>query len=65
MAQSFLRRRLQCEKFTTDDDDDGRRTKPDGKSSHGLWPSELRTKLNCNTNFENTFRAKKQNSNFV
>ena len=46
LAQWFLRRRLKCEKFTTDDDDDDddigrRRTKLDGKSSHGLWPSEL------------------------
>jgi len=41
LAQWFLRRRLKCEKFTTDDDDDGQRTKPDGKSSHGLWPGEL------------------------
>jgi hypothetical protein len=39
LAQWFLRRRLKCEKFTTDDD--RRRTKPDGKSSHGLWPGEL------------------------
>ena len=44
LAQWFLRRRLKCEKFTTDnDDDDGRRTKHDGKSSHGLWPGELKT----------------------
>ena len=42
LAQWFLRRRLKCEKLTTDDDD-RRRTKPDGKNSHGLWPGELKT----------------------
>ena len=32
LAPWFLRRRLKCEKFTTDDDDDDeRRTKPGGK----------------------------------
>ena len=38
LAQWFLRRRLKCEKLTTDDG----RKKPDGKSSHGLWPGELK-----------------------
>ena len=40
LAQWFLRRRLKCEQLTTDDDDG--RTKPDDKSSHGLWPGELK-----------------------
>jgi len=40
LAKCF-QKRFKCEKFTTDDDD-GRRTKPDGKSSHGLWPGELK-----------------------
>ena len=44
LAQWFLRRRLKCEKLTTDD---GRRTKPDGKSSHGLWLGELKMQ-DCN-----------------
>ena len=39
LVPRFQRRRLKCEKFTTDDD--RRRTKPDGKGSHGLWPGEL------------------------
>ena len=33
-------------KFTDDDDtddDDGRRTHSDAKSSHGLWPGELKS----------------------
>ena len=38
LAQWFLRRRLKYEKLTTDDE----RKKPDGKSSHGLWPGELK-----------------------
>jgi hypothetical protein len=38
LAQWFLRRRLKCEKLTTDDG----RKKPDGKISHGLWPGELK-----------------------
>jgi hypothetical protein len=38
LVQWFLRR-LKCEKLMTDDD--GRRTKPDGKSSPGLRPGEL------------------------
>jgi hypothetical protein len=44
LAQWFLRRRLKCERFTqtTTTTYDGRRTKPDGKSSHGLWPGELK-----------------------
>ena len=41
LALWFLRRRLKCEKLTTDDG----RKKPDGKSSHGLWPGELKTKI--------------------
>ena len=40
----LLRRILKCEKFTTDNEYDIRRTKPDGKSSHGLWPGELKNK---------------------
>ena len=39
LAQWFLRRRLKCEKLTTDE----RQKKPDGKNSHGLWPGELKT----------------------
>jgi hypothetical protein len=39
LAQWFVRRTLKCEKLTADD---RRRTKPDGKSSHGLWPGELK-----------------------
>ena len=38
LALWFLRRRIKCEVY------DGRRTKPDGKSSHGLWPGELKPK---------------------
>ena len=34
LAQWFLRRRLKCESL--------RRTTSDGKSSHGLWPGELK-----------------------
>jgi hypothetical protein len=41
LAQRFQRRRFKCESLrrTTDG-----RTPSDGKSSHGLWPSELKIK---------------------
>ena len=41
LVQGFQRRRFKCEslRHTTD----GRRTPTDGKSSHGLWPGELKT----------------------
>ena len=55
LAQWFLRKILKCEKLTTDDD--GRRTKPDGKSSHGLWPGEPKmTELALNKNRSLTVR---------
>ena len=38
LVQRFLRRRFKCEKLT-----DGRRTLTHDKSSHGLWPGELKT----------------------
>ena len=37
-VQRFQRRRFKCEKLT-----DGRRTLTHDKSSHGLWPGELKT----------------------
>jgi hypothetical protein len=37
-VQRFQRRRFKCEKVT-----DGRRTLTHDKSSHGLWPGELKT----------------------
>ena len=43
-VQRFQRRRLKCEKLT-----DGRQTLTHDKSSHGLWPGEL--KNNCNDSF--------------
>ena len=39
-VQRFQRRRLKCEKLT-----DGRRTLTHDKSSHGLWPGELKKKI--------------------
>ena len=36
-VQRFQRRRFKCEKLT-----DGRRTLTHDKSSHGLWPGELK-----------------------
>ena len=36
-VQRFQRRRVKCEKLT-----DGRRTLTHDKSSHGLWPGELK-----------------------
>jgi hypothetical protein len=41
LVQRFQRRRFKCESLrrTTDG-----RTPNDGKSSHGLWPSELKIK---------------------
>jgi hypothetical protein len=36
-VQQFQRRRFKCEKLT-----DGRRTLTHDKSSHGLWPGELK-----------------------
>ena len=38
-VQRFQRRRFKCEKLT-----DGRRTLTHDKSSHGLWPGELKIK---------------------
>ena len=38
-VQRFQRRRFKCEKLT-----DGRRTLTHDKSSHGLWPGELKNK---------------------
>ena len=40
-VQRFQRRRFKCEKLTTD----GRRTFTHDKSSHGLWPGELKSLL--------------------
>ena len=37
-VQRFQRRRFKCEKLT-----DGRQTLTHDKSSHGLWPGELKT----------------------
>jgi hypothetical protein len=37
-VQRFQRRRFKCEKLT-----DGRRTLTHDKSSHGLWPGELKS----------------------
>ena len=39
-VQRFQRRRFKCEKLT-----DGRRTLTHDKSSHGLWPGELKSGL--------------------
>ena len=39
IAEGFQRRRLKCEKLT----EDRRQTPPDGKSSHCLWQSELKS----------------------
>ena len=46
LVQGFLRRRFKCERLrcTTDG---RRRTPSDGKSSHGLWPGELKTHWMC------------------
>ena len=41
-VQRFQRRRFKCEKLT-----DGRRTLTHDKSSHGLWPGELKIMKNC------------------
>jgi hypothetical protein len=38
-VQWFQRRRFKCEKLT-----DGRRTLTHDKSSHGLWPGELKNR---------------------
>ena len=41
LVQRFQRRRFKCESLRRTD---GRRWTPsDGKSSHGLWPGELKT----------------------
>jgi hypothetical protein len=43
LVQGFQRRRFKCESLRrTTDDDRRRRTPSDGKSSHGLWPGELK-----------------------
>ena len=44
-VQRFQRRRFKCEKLT-----DGRRTLPHDKSSHGLWPGELKNRPIRNKN---------------
>ena len=41
-VQRFQRRRFKCEKLT-DGRTDGRRTLTHDKSSHGLWPGELKS----------------------
>ena len=44
-VQRFQRRRFKCEKLTDgrmDGRTDGRRTLTHDKSSHGLWPGELK-----------------------
>ena len=41
LAKRFQMRRIKCDKLT----DDGRLSPSDGKRSHGLWSSELKTKL--------------------
>ena len=38
LTQGFQRRRSECKSLRTD----GRRTPSDDKSSHGLWPGELK-----------------------
>ena len=40
-CSAFQRRRFKCEKLT-DGQTDGRRTLTHDKSSHGLWPGELK-----------------------
>jgi hypothetical protein len=47
LVQRFQRRRFKCESLRCTMD--GRRTPSDGKSSHGLWPGELKTKKMSNT----------------
>ena len=47
-VQRFQRRRFKCEKLT-----DGRRTLTHDKSSHGLWPGELKKGKFYNTCLEN------------
>jgi hypothetical protein len=42
-VQRFQRRRFKCEKLT-----DGRRTLTHDKSSHGLWPGELKRENKSN-----------------
>jgi hypothetical protein len=43
LAEGFQRKRLKCEKLT--DNEDGRRTTSDGKSSHCLWQGEIKIKM--------------------
>jgi hypothetical protein len=57
-VQRFQRRRFKCEKLT-----DGRRTLTHDKSSHGLWPGELKTNPTSSTkNPNNTHFVKKHPS---
>jgi len=50
LVQVFQRRRFKCESLrrTTDGRTDGRRTPSDGKSSHDLWPGELKRDTDVN-----------------
>ena len=48
-VQRFQRRRFKCEKLT-----DGRRTLTHDKSSHGLWPGELKMTTNEISIFSNS-----------
>ena len=41
LVQRFQRRRFKCESLRRTTYNDGRTTR-DGKSSHGLWPGELK-----------------------
>ena len=72
-VQRFQRRRFKCEKLT-----DGRRTLTHDKSSHGLWPGELKNiklklnslrgkliKKNCKTKMVLPYTNKKRNKTVV
>ena len=51
-VQRFQRRRFKCEKLT-----DGRRTLTHDKSSHGLWPGELKN-INRNNITQTTTKTR-------
>jgi hypothetical protein len=51
LAEGFQRRRLKCEKLT----DNRRQTQSDGKSSHCLWQSELKSYISVSDSIQQTF----------
>ena len=55
-VQRFQRRRFKCEKLT-DGRTDGRRMLTHDKSSHGLWPGELKSHMNVSVTIQDQVKT--------